>query len=135
MFLYEKEFAPYTKWFGTAFSRLKCAQKLQPLLKEIFLQGHWKDREKILSKGYLILAEMHNDLAITEYIEPKITNFHGRPYAVPHSERFVEALLRMVKSPRLKSIKRPIGSVNQFTDSTDISCWTGALESISSVYE
>jgi len=134
-FYMEKTYTPYTKWFGTAFSRLKCAQKLQPLLNRIFVQEHWKDREKHLSEVYLILAEMHNDLSLTEYIEPEITNFHDRPYLVPHSERFVNALLRKVQSPLLKSIKRPIGSVNQFTDSTDISCWTSALERISSVYQ
>ena len=134
-FYMEKEFAPYSKWFGTAFSRLQCAQKLQPLLNRIFLQEHWKDREKILSEVYLILAAMHNNLSITEYIEPKITNFHNRPFAVPQSDRFVQALVRKVQSPRLNSLKRPIGSVNQFTDSTDISCWNSALESISSVYK
>ena len=131
----EKEYAPYMKWFGTAFSRLQCALNLQPLLISIFLQENWKEREKILSEVYLILTEMHNNLSITEYIEPKITNFHDRPYVVPHSERFVQALVRKVKSPRLKSLKKPIGSVNQFTDSTDISCWNSALESISSVYK
>ena len=82
-----------------------------------------------------MLAEMQNNLSITEYIEPKITNFHDRPYAVPQSDRFVQALLRKVKSPRLLSLQRPIGSVNQFTDSTDIACWNSALESISSVYK
>ena len=133
-FYMEKTFAPYIKWFGTAFSRLNCAQKLQPLLKRIFLQEHWKEREKIFSEVYLILAEMHNNLPITEEIEPVITNFHERPYAVPQSDRFVQALLRTVQSPRLKSLVRPIGSVNQFTDSTDISCWNSALENISSVY-
>ena len=134
-FYMEKEFAPYSKWFGTAFSRLRCAQKLQPLLNSIFRQEHWKDREKILSEVYLMLAEMHNNLSITEYIEPKITHFHNRPFAVPQSDRFVQALIRKIQSPRLKSLERPIGSVNQFTDSTDISCWNSALESISSVYE
>jgi hypothetical protein len=99
------------------------------------LQEHWTDREKILSDVYLILAEMHNDLSITETIEPKITNFHDRPFAVPQSDRFVQALIRKVQSPRLKSLERQIGSVNQFTDSTDISCWNSALESISSVYK
>ena len=133
-FYMEKEFAPYSKWFGTAFSRLQCAQELQPLLNRIFLQEYWKDRESILSKVYLILAEMHNNLSITEYVEPKITKFHDRPFAVPQSDRFVQALLRKVQSPRLKSLRRPIGSVNQFADSTDVSCWNSALERISSVY-
>ena len=134
-FYLEKEFAPYTKWFGTAFSRLNCAQRLEPLLKRVFMQKNWTEREKILSKVYLILAELHNDLSITEPIEPKISNFHDRPYRVPHSERFCQALIAKVKSPRLKSMERPIGSVNQFTDSTDISCWTGAQGKIASVYD
>lgn len=133
-FYMEREFAPYSKWFGSAFSKLPCAQTLQPLLGRVFLQEHWKDREKILSEVYLILAEMHNDLSITEYLEPKIVPFWGRPFAVPKSERFVDALLRKVQSLRLTSMKRPIGSVNQFIDSTDISCWNRALESTSSVY-
>jgi hypothetical protein len=133
-FYMEKEYAPYMKWFGTAFSRLNCAQGLQPLLEKVFLLENWKDREKILSAIFLILAEMHNDLAITEYIEPKITNFHDRPYKVPQSERFYQALIDKVQSPRLKSLDRPIGSVNQFTDSTDITCWTRAQEIISAVY-
>jgi hypothetical protein len=77
---------------------------------------------------------MHNDLSITEHIEPEIGWFHDRPYRVPHSDRFVQALLGKVQSPRLKALKRPIGSVNQFTDSTDISCWNSALEKISSTY-
>ena len=98
------------------------------------MQENWKDREKVLSEVYLILAEMHNDLAITDYIEPKITNFHDRPYKVPQSERFYNALISKVQSPRLKSIKRLIGSVSQFTDSTDITCWIKAQENISSVY-
>lgn len=134
-FYLEKEFAPYMKWFGTAFSRLNCAKKLQPLLEGVFLKENWKDREKILCKIYLILAEMHNNLAITDSIEPMITNFHDRPYKVPQSERFYQALIGKVQSPRLKSMRRPIGSLTQFTDSTDISCWTRAQERISSIYE
>jgi hypothetical protein len=131
----EKEFSPYIKWFGTAFSRLRSARNLEPLLKRIFLQEEWKEREKIISEVYLILAEMHNNLSITEYIEPKITWFHDRPYKVPQSDRFVQALLGKVQSSRLKSLKRPIGSVNQFTDSTDISCWNDAMKRISTVYQ
>ena len=134
-FYMEKQYAPYMKWFGTAFSKLNCAPRLNPLLKKVFLQESWKDREKVLSEIYLILAEMHNDLSITEYIEPEISYFHDRPYLVPHSERFYQALIDKVQSPLLKSIKRPIGSLNQFTDSTDITCWIAAQEKIGSVYQ
>jgi hypothetical protein len=134
-FYMEKEYAPYMKWFGTAFSQLACAPQLEPLLKKVFTQENWQDREQVLSEIYLILADMHNDLEITEHIEPKIANFHDRPYLVPHSERFHQALIEKVQSPRLKSMERPIGSLNQFTDSTDIACWIKAQEKLVSVYE
>jgi hypothetical protein len=134
-FYMEKEYAPYMKWFGTAFSKLSCAQQLDPLLKKVFTQENWQDREKVLSKIYLILADMHNQLSITDYIEPEISNFHDRPYLVPHSARFYQALIDKVQSPRLKSMARPIGSLNQFTDSTDITCWRNAQKKIASVYE
>ena len=32
-FLQEKQYAPYPKWFGTAFGRLACAPELLPLLE------------------------------------------------------------------------------------------------------
>ncbi len=134
-FYMEKEYAPYMKWFGTAFRGLRCAARLQPLLEEVFLLEEWKNREKILSRIYLILAEMHNDLAITNPIEPMITDFHDRPYQVPQSECFYQALINKVQSPRLRSLERPIGSLTQFTDSTDIACWIKAQKRISSVYE
>ena len=134
-FYMEKEYAPYMKWFGTAFSKLACARQLEPLLKKVFTQENWQEREKVLSEIYLILADMHNQLAITEHIEPKITNFHDRPYLVPHSERFYQALIEKVQSPRLKAMERPIGSLNQFTDSTDITCWTEAQNKIVAVYD
>jgi len=43
-FYLEKEFAPYSKWFGTAFSRLLCARTIAPILnnfKRIVEQRDW----------------------------------------------------------------------------------------------
>ncbi len=134
-FLMEREYAPYSKWFGTAFGRLSCAEQLSPLLNRVFVQSDWKTREGVLSEIYLILAEMHNSLSVTDHIEPDISPFHARPYLVPHSERFVNAILERVTSPMLKGLSRPIGSINQFVDSTDVSCWPGALAKISAVYQ
>jgi hypothetical protein len=132
--LMEREYSPYIKWFGTAFSRLPCAGRLSPLLSEVFVHTDWKAREQVLSKVYLLLAYMHNRLSVTEHIEPEISSFHDRPYLVPHSDRFVQALLDRVTSPLLKSMQRPIGSVSQFVDSTDVLCWPNTLEKISRVY-
>lgn len=35
-FLMEKQYAPYPKWFGTAFAQLDCAERLLPVFEEVF---------------------------------------------------------------------------------------------------
>jgi hypothetical protein len=77
--------------------------------------------EAHLPEAYLILAEMHNRLGITPYIEPEISPFYGRPYQVPHSGRFVKALRNAIKSETIRALPPYAGAVGQFVDSTDIS--------------
>ena len=41
-FLIERRYAPYPKWFGTAFGRLPCAAQLTPALQGIAQAGAWE---------------------------------------------------------------------------------------------
>jgi Domain of unknown function (DUF4037) len=34
-FLMEKKYAPYSKWFGTAFNELRWSQKLAPIFAKV----------------------------------------------------------------------------------------------------
>ena len=70
-FMMECKYAPYSKWFGTAFSRLHCAPKLTPLLKEVLEANEWKQRQTSLSKAYEVIAQLHNALSITISLEEK----------------------------------------------------------------
>lgn len=115
-FLMEKKYAPYAKWFGTAFARLECAPELLPLFRAVLLADDWKAREQALSRGYEAVARLHNRLGITETIEDRVTK-HGRPYLVIHAERFVEAIARKVTSPELRRLGSFFGSVNQLVES------------------
>lgn len=40
-FLMERKYAPYSKWFGTAFAGLDCAKELNPIFKEV-LQARYR---------------------------------------------------------------------------------------------
>lgn len=53
-FLMEKEYAPYSKWFGTAFSRLECAGRLSPILENVLAAEDWKEREIHFSQAYKV---------------------------------------------------------------------------------
>ncbi len=119
-FLIERKYWTYYKWFGTAFSRLKCAEVLRPVFHAVLDSPDWKTREGHMSAAYLHIARMHNDLGVTDYVEPEIAPFHDRPYLVPHSDRFVRALLARVESETARNLPVHLGAVSQFADSTDV---------------
>ena len=106
-----------------------------PILTAVLESSTWRDRERYLNRAYVRVAETHNNLGITGPVDPSVSHFHNRPYLVIHADRFVAALWGKLDSTFLKSIKRKAGSVDQFSDSTDIFSWNDALQYIGGVYD
>lgn len=119
-FLMEKQYPPYYKWFGAAFSRLHCAGRLTPIFHRVLDSMDWKTREEHLSAAYVVAGEMHNALNITAHIKPEITPFFDRPYLAPHADRFVEAIHSQIQSPTVRSWPKHTGAPGQFINSTDV---------------
>lgn len=121
-FLIEKQYAPYPKWFGSAFQQLSCAAELTPTLRRAQMAETWPERENALGEAYQHLAGMHNALGITDQMPEKVSRFHGRPFDVIHGGNFAKAILEQVKDPQVREIaaKTVIGSVDQFSDSTKL---------------
>jgi hypothetical protein len=119
-FLLERQYPPYAKWFGTAFSRLKCSPELSPMLRLAMHGDDWRQREAGLSDAYLAVSRMHNSIGLTEPVEPAITAFHARPYRVPIADRFAYAAHAAIQSPEIKRWPKYAGAVWQFADSTDV---------------
>jgi hypothetical protein len=119
-FLIERQYAPYAKWFGTAFARLVCAASLMPIFERVFNAQHWREREQGLAAAYSILAGMHNALGVTEPLPTEPSGFFDRPYMVIHGERFSEALAGQIQDTAVRGIAGWIGSIDQFSDSTDL---------------
>ncbi|RJQ24697.1 DUF4037 domain-containing protein [Candidatus Parcubacteria bacterium] len=119
-FLIEKKYAPYLKWFGTAFSKLAIAQDLSPILKVVLFSKDWKERENNLSKAYKIIANGHNKLAITDEMNTEVSSYHKRPYLTIHGHDFADAIKQKITNEEIKNMKYAIGNVSQFIDSTDI---------------
>ena len=63
-FLMERQYAPYPKWFGTAFRRLACADTLEPILQQALSARTWQERERALAETYERIAAMHNALEV-----------------------------------------------------------------------
>ncbi len=119
-FLMERQYAPYSKWFGTAFAQLTCAERLTPILRWTMLAQSWREREQCMSQAYEVLAEMHNGLGITEALSTKVSPYWGRPFKVIHGDQFATAIKAQIKDETVKHIPVDIGSIDQFSDSTDL---------------
>jgi hypothetical protein len=136
-FLMERQYAPYPKWFGTAFSQLECAGLLQPIFQRVLTAGKWQERERHLSAAYTFVAEMHNMLNITDPLPTDVSNFFGRPFQVIHADKFASAIKAAIQDETVKRIadKTLIGSVDQFSDNTDFLENQRLREKIKLLYE
>jgi hypothetical protein len=132
--LMERQYAPYSKWFGTAFSRLECAPRIGPSLTAAIAAETWPQRERHLSSAYETAAELHNELAITDPLPTSVSSFYGRPFQVIHADRFSDALGARITDEEVRRLPRHAGSISQWVDSTDILDYPHWLEPLRGAY-
>jgi hypothetical protein len=114
-FLIERKYAPYDKWFGTAFnSWLKCAPFLTPLLLDIFKEKDWMHRQELLAQVYQELGKMTNDLKIAKPASTKIIDYFDRGYPYVDAWEFESRLFESVENEQLKEMKFQVGGIDQF---------------------
>jgi len=120
-FLMERRYAPYAKWFGTAWKQLSCAEELLPLLMNVQSSGTWRAREDAICQAYAFIARMHNRLGITEAMTETVSAFYDRPYNVIHGSVFAQAIARLISDPIIRKLAqtRLIGGIDQISDNTD----------------
>ena len=121
-FLYENRYAPYSKWLGTAFASLACADELSPTLRAVQTDATWREREARLCAAYDVLNRLHNASGLTAPIAPAVQHFHGRGFRVSGAWRYCDALLALVDDPNVKAIgdRTLIGNIDQFSESADL---------------
>lgn len=137
-FLMERQFPPYPKWFGTAFRQLECADRLYPALMGAQTAGDWQNRENHLVAAYEAVAEMHNRLGITDTLSAQAGRFYERPFRVMHfGGGFAGALVAQIADAGIRQIadRRLIGSIDQWSDSTDILSWACWRPKLRAMYE
>lgn len=118
-FLIERKYAPYSKWFGTAFSHLDCAGKLTPIFTQILEAENWKQREKSLTEAYAKIIRLYNNLEITDSMSDEIVEYFGRPFSVISDESVIGKLRETIVEKEILKIGNDLGSVNQFVNSKE----------------
>lgn len=117
--LLDRQYAPYSKWLGTAFARLPIADTLGPVLEAALVADAFPEREDALVAAFEMVARCHNDAGATTRVATAVYGYHRRPYRVLGSGRFVEACLLGVRNSMLRGLPL-IGAVDQIVDSTDV---------------
>lgn len=133
-FLMEKTYFPYPKWFGLAFGQLGCGNALSPILQRVLNAYGWEERERHLSGAYTMVAEQHNALGITDPLQTKVRSFHNRPFQIIDAGRFVNAIRAKINDPRVAAIPTDIGSIDQFSHSTDLRANPRLHKNLQSLY-
>jgi hypothetical protein len=134
-FLMEKQYAPYIKWFGTAFSKLTCAADLTAHFIRAMDADDWKEREEHLVEAYEYIGKMHNRLGITESLDAKVTDFYSRPFKIIRADQFAEAIRDVISNEEVKQLPEFLGGIDQYVDSTDVLSYTNRYRRFWSLYQ
>ena len=118
-FLLEKQYYPYAKWFGTAFRQWTTDGSIfEPILRQVQLAKTWQEREQHLSIAYQRLASKTKDKLSVD-ISTETSSFHNRPFQVINGGIIAEKIFARIGDNRIRQLPK-IGSVDLFTDSTDV---------------
>jgi len=123
-FLMERQYAPYSKWFGSAFAQLAIAPQLMPHLMAALNGQTWQERDRHFATIYRLVAEAHNTVGVTPPLDPTPARFHDRPFTVLPEYMRWQLLCDAIADERVRRLVRSqrqvIGSISQWADSTDV---------------
>ncbi|MEE2043113.1 DUF4037 domain-containing protein, partial [Nocardiopsis tropica] len=122
--LLARNYPPYPKWLGSAFSRLPGTDGLAPLLA-----GALDADPAALADACALVGERQNRTGLAERLDTRPRPFHDRPWPVLDAARFATALSARVADPELAG-RPPVGAVDQFTDNTDALTSPGVFRSL-----
>lgn len=116
-FLIERRYAPYPKWFGTAFSRLSCGPSLGPMLQAVLHASSWEEREAALMSAYREIGRLFNGLGLVPPVEIGVERMCGRPFTVAWGD-YVGPLAAAIKDPEVREIAEqwPVGAIDQLRE-------------------
>ncbi|WP_258171308.1 DUF4037 domain-containing protein [Paenibacillus sp. R14(2021)] len=130
-FCMERTYAPYPKWFGSAFGRLNCAEAIRPYLWAAQTAAAWRGRESALNAVYPHLVKQLQSLGVAAgNPQGEAASFYGRPFNVMDGGHIAQLLIESIQDAALRRFARKclIGSIDQITDNTDFRTWNHSAE-------
>ena len=92
-----------------------CRTPQASVLAPVLAATDWHTREHHLSRAYEAIAATHNQLGLTDPVDPATRPYHSRPFQVLHAERLTAALSTRITDPAIRSLPMT-GAVDQFIE-------------------
>lgn len=120
-FLYKDTYAPYSKWFGTAFSRLDVDGKVKHTINLALSANSLEEREDRIVEAQALVAEMHNASGLTELVDYQIESYFGRNIKVIFADKFAEVTVNELINTAFENVPligtlSQIGGLSSFAD-------------------
>ena len=90
-FLYKEQYAPYSKWFGTAFRLLDVDNRIKDAINDTLHAADIHIRERRLVEAQALVAQLHNQSGVTTPVDFHIQSYYGRDIQVIFADNFAEA--------------------------------------------
>lgn len=124
-FLFQDTYAPYSKWFGTAFGRLDVDEKIKAAIHGALAAADPESREDRLVEAQALVGALQNASSLAEFVNVEIKDYFGRDIRVVFAEKFAEAVEKELTGTAFAGVP-PFGTLSQvggiasFTD--DLGC-------------
>ena len=110
---------PVRQVAGNEVSRARRPRPTRRRLLHVLSATDYTTREDALVRTLQAAAALRNERGATRPVDESVGRFHGRPFKVLGSGRFVDACLERVTDPRLAALPL-VGGIDQLADSADL---------------
>ena len=94
LFLYCDKYAPYSKWFGTAFLQLPIGESIRRAITISLETTDITERENHIVTAQKLMVDLHNKSNITEFIDVQIQSYYERNIKVIFAEKISNAVMK-----------------------------------------
>lgn len=132
-FLYKDTYAPYSKWFGTAFNKLDIDENIKLKINAALKANDLIERESNLVEAQALVADLHNASGLTDKVDYSIEAYFGRDIKVIFADKLVDAIVEKLKGTAFENIPL-IGTMSQFGGLSDFADEKVYYEQIKKIY-
>lgn len=133
-FLYCRRYAPYSKWFGTAFARLPIDPEIKERIRLSLAAPDIETREEHLVNAQFLMAKFHNELGITEPVPVSIQNYFERKILVIWADRMAAAVKQKLQGTVFEEMPL-IGSLSEVANFTALTEQSQLRRNIADFYD